>query len=157
MFDRSLIYWCLDHWRQLYKGDLVQLRPCAYNLVHLQLSASSHQLGILECFGRGLRNSSCAQAKPACKFPLSGDMARNSSFLPLLLLAAIFVAPAFVPSAAPRSAPNAAAASVGAGMLPLLVVQPAMAEASVSSSSGTVAHNLYISSSFTLLLPGRHS
>ncbi|CAK9109108.1 unnamed protein product [Durusdinium trenchii] len=36
--------------------------------------------------------------------------------------------PAFVPSAAPRSAPNAAAASAAAGMLPLLVVQPALAE-----------------------------
>eukprot|EP00438_Fugacium_kawagutii_P022053 Skav220164 [mRNA] locus=scaffold564:285455:285920:- [translate_table: standard] len=54
-------------------------------------------------------------------------MAR-SSFLPLLLVAALFVVPAFVPSPAPRSAPNAAATSAAAGLLPLLVVQPAMAE-----------------------------
>eukprot|EP00438_Fugacium_kawagutii_P022055 Skav220166 [mRNA] locus=scaffold564:290122:290587:- [translate_table: standard] len=54
-------------------------------------------------------------------------MAR-SSFLPLLLVAALFVVPAFVPSPAPRSVPNAAATSAAAGLLPLLVVQPAMAE-----------------------------
>mmetsp|Transcript_215 Transcript_215/g.376 ORF Transcript_215/g.376 Transcript_215/m.376 type:complete len:88 (-) Transcript_215:132-395(-) len=54
-------------------------------------------------------------------------MAR-SSFLPLLLVAALFVVPAFVPSPAPRSVPNTAATSAAAGLLPLLVVQPAMAE-----------------------------
>jgi len=54
-------------------------------------------------------------------------MAR-SSFLPLLLVAALFVVPAFVPCSAPRSVPNTAAASAAAGLLPLLVVQPAMAE-----------------------------
>ena len=56
-------------------------------------------------------------------------MAR-SSFLPLLLVAALFVVPAFVPSTAPRSVPNTAATSAAAGLLPLLVVQPAMAEES---------------------------
>lgn len=56
-------------------------------------------------------------------------MAR-SSFLPLLLVAALFVVPAFVPSPAPRSVPNTAATSAAAGLLPLLVVQPAMAEES---------------------------
>ncbi|CAJ1349200.1 unnamed protein product [Effrenium voratum] len=52
-------------------------------------------------------------------------MAR-SSFLPVLLVAALFVVPAFVPSPAPRVSPHAAAA---AGAVPLLLVaQPALAE-----------------------------
>jgi len=58
-------------------------------------------------------------------------MARSSSALPvvLLALAALFVAPAFVPSPAPRGAPEASAAAVAAGaLLPVLTAQPAMAE-----------------------------
>ena len=60
-----------------------------------------------------------------------GKMARSSSALPvvLLALAALFVAPAFVPSPAPRAAPEASAAAVTAGaLLPVLTAQPAMAE-----------------------------
>ena len=62
---------------------------------------------------------------------LKAKMARSSSALPvvLLALAALFVAPAFVPSPAPRAAPEASAAAITAGaMLPLLTAQPAMAE-----------------------------
>ncbi|CAE7260242.1 Fam135a [Symbiodinium pilosum] len=58
-------------------------------------------------------------------------MARGSSALPLVLLAlaALFVAPAFVPSPAPRAAPEASTAALVAGAaLPLLTAQPAMAE-----------------------------
>mmetsp|Transcript_38402 Transcript_38402/g.78581 ORF Transcript_38402/g.78581 Transcript_38402/m.78581 type:complete len:93 (+) Transcript_38402:78-356(+) len=58
-------------------------------------------------------------------------MARSTSALPvvLLALAALFVAPAFVPSPAPRASPEASAAAVTAGaLLPVLTAQPAMAE-----------------------------
>ena len=58
-------------------------------------------------------------------------MARGSSALPvvLLALAALFVAPAFVPTPAPRAAPEATVAAISAGaVLPLLTAQPAMAE-----------------------------
>ena len=71
----------------------------------------------------------CFFSSPEVHASTSGlrTMAR-SSFLPLLLVAALFVVPAFVPCSAPRSVPNTAAASAAAGLLPLLVVQPAMAE-----------------------------
>ena len=63
---------------------------------------------------------------PRIIFHVALRMAR-SSFLPVLLVAALFVVPAFVPSPAPRVSPHAAAA---AGAVPLLLVaQPALAEA----------------------------
>ena len=65
-------------------------------------------------------------------------MARGSSALPLVLLAlaALFVAPAFVPSPAPRAAPEASTAALVAGAaLPLLTAQPAMAEERLSLKS----------------------
>ena len=63
--------------------------------------------------------------------PCPGKMARSSSALPvvLLALAALFVAPAFVPSPAPRASREASAAAVTAGaLLPVLTAQSAMAE-----------------------------
>lgn len=75
-------------------------------------------------------------------------MAR-SSFLPLLLVAALFVVPAFVPSPAPRSVPNTAATSAAAGLLPLLVVQPAMAEESRTWATSCIFESLQRENKYT--------
>ena len=75
-------------------------------------------------------------------------MAR-SSFLPLLLVAALFVVPAFVPSPAPRSVPNTAATSAAAGLLPLLVVQPAMAEESCTWATSCILESLQRENKYT--------
>ena len=75
-------------------------------------------------------------------------MAR-SSFLPLLLVAALFVVPAFVPSPAPRSVPNTAATSAAAGLLPLLVVQPAMAEEGRTWATSCIFESLQRENKYT--------